>query len=96
MVAYADIVSALFRTIRVRKERGDILTENSHSLIVGRMVYLGTCCVLVLSMLLFLDMGRQWFCLGSIGVDMVSDLRAGFIHLRTLVLMLADNREIRT
>lgn len=54
-------------------------------------------CVLVMSLLLFLDMGRQWLCLGSLGADWVGDLRAGFEHtFETLGLVLADYREVQT
>ena len=54
------------------------------------------CCVRIMSLLLFLDMGRQGFCLGSLGADMVNELRAGFVHLIPLVLVSADKREVQT
>lgn len=100
MVAHADVGSALFRTTRTRNKIEHILAENNHSLVAARMstqerIMRG--CVLIMSLLLFLDMGRQWLCLGSLGAD---DLRAGFEHTfesaGLLGLILADYREVQT
>ena len=101
MVAYAtEIFRALFRITRTREVRGDVLTENIHSFMAGRILSIQERVVfgyvLVMSLLLFLDTGRQWLCLGPLGADMVEDLRAGFVHLRTLVLLLTENGEVQT